>query len=259
MSCFNETQTDLNNAIKSILNQTYRDFEFIIILDNPKNKLLEELILNHRKNDKRIVFIKNKKNKGLASCLNIAIKISKGVYIVRMDSDDVSNSKRLEIQKKYMENNNGIDICFSWAKYIVDGKILKIHSPKNEKTINLKKNFFKRHLFVHPTLFCKREVLLDNLYDESFEKAQDFELWLRLIGRYKFSIIEKSLLNYNINYYKSNRGNIVNMEKYIYGLNALRKHFYKFKYIYNFYTMFISFSMRLTLLKLLNFLKNGQK
>ena len=199
MSVYNETIEHLKLSIDSILKQSFKEFEFIIILDNPKAKNLEDLIVTYSKNDSRIVYIKNNENIWLASSLNKWIIVSKWKYIARMDADDISNEDRLEIQFNYMENNNDIDLLFSWVNYI-DNKwhYIKSFCPKKEIIINIKKHFFKWHYLVHPTLFCKKEILSQNMYNPLFMRTQDYELRLRIISKYKFDIIEYNLLEYRI-------------------------------------------------------------
>ena len=199
MATYNEPEKYLRESIESILNQTFKYFEFIIILDNPDNKKAEKIIKEYQQKDKRIVFIKNEKNLGLAGSLNKGIEIAKGKYIARMDADDISLPERLEKQLEYMENNKDVDLLFSRVYFIDENdSILKEFKPVKEKVRNLKKYFFKEHLLVHPTLIARSEVLKKK-YDENQKKSQDFELWIRLMTKnYKFDIIEEFLLKYRV-------------------------------------------------------------
>ncbi len=199
MATYNEPEKYLRESIESILNQTFKDFEFIIVLDNPNNEKAEKIIKDYQKKDKRIIFIKNKKNLGLAGSLNKCIEIAKGKYIARMDADDIAFKERIEKQFKYMENNKDVDLLFSWVYFIDEnGKIIKEFKPSKEKVKNLRKYFFKEHLLVHPTLMARCEVLRKNKYDEN-QGSEDFELWMRLIVKdYKFDVIEEFLLKYRI-------------------------------------------------------------
>jgi len=241
MSCYNEQLDYFRESVNSILNQTFNDFEFIIILDNPKNLILEKEILKFKKLDNRIIFKKNKKNYGLAYSLNLGIKISRGKYIVRMDADDISKFNRLELQYNYLEKNKDVDLLFSFSNYInPNGKYLKSFEPSKLKVKNLKKYFFKEHLLVHPSLCCKREVLKNNLFDTSQIRSQDFELWIRLISKnYNFDLIKETLLDYrlldNLDYYLRIKKD---SQSYYYGFKALNKNFKKiilFDFWYFFY------------------------
>jgi glycosyltransferase involved in cell wall biosynthesis len=204
MSVYNEPEKYLRESIESILSQTFKDFEFIIILDNPNNKKAEKVINEYKEKDKRIVFIRNEKNLGLAASLNKGVNIAKGEYIARMDADDIALPQRLEEQIKFIEKNKEIDLLFSWVYFIDENNnIIKEFKPKIGK--NLRKEFFRKHLFVHPTLLVKSEVLRQNKYRENLRNSQDTELWMRLIAKnYKFEILEHFLLKYRI----PNRRNI---------------------------------------------------
>ena len=193
MATYNEPEKYLRESIESILNQTFKYFEFIIILDNPDNKKAEKIIKEYQQKDKRIIFIKNEKNLGLAGSLNKGIEIAKGKYIARMDADDISLPERLEKQLEYMENNKDVDLLFSWVYFIDENdSILKEFKPVKEKVRNLKIYFFKEHLLVHPTLIAKSKVLKKNIFDENQKRSQDFELWMRLMTKnYKFDIIDE--------------------------------------------------------------------
>ena len=96
----------LKQSIESIINQTYNDFEFIIILDNPDNKEHIAFINDYVCKDERIKFYINDKNMGLTNTLNRGLKLAEGKYICRMDADDISELYRMEHQKKYLEEND---------------------------------------------------------------------------------------------------------------------------------------------------------
>ncbi len=106
MSTYNEENMLIRQAVESILNQTYSEFEFIIVLDNPKNIEIANLIQEYASRDKRIVILKNEKNLGLVKSLNKALEISKGEYIMRMDADDISEKDRIEKEYKFLKENN---------------------------------------------------------------------------------------------------------------------------------------------------------
>ena len=103
MSTYKEEEIFLRQAIESILNQSYKDFEYIIILDNPDNNLHIRIIKEYANLDKRIKFYVNEKNMGLTASLNKGLGLAKGKYICRMDADDISINKRIENQKRYLE------------------------------------------------------------------------------------------------------------------------------------------------------------
>lgn len=166
-------------AIDSVLNQTYKDFEFIIC-DDGSDDGTYEMVQDLIKNDKRAILIKNDENKGLAYSLNHCLSIAKGKYIARMDADDISMPDRLEKQigflNEYLEyamvgcnllliNDKGI-----WGKRIL----------AKEPT---KKSFLFTSPFSHPAIVMRKEVL-DKVNNYKVEKitrrAEDYDLFMRI-------------------------------------------------------------------------------
>jgi glycosyltransferase involved in cell wall biosynthesis len=113
MSVYNESEEYLRKSIESILNQTYTDFEFIIILDNPDNKKARDILKEYENKDDRIVLLENEKNIGLAPSLNRGVKVARGKYIARMDADDIALPQRFEKQVYFLENNPDYAVCFT--------------------------------------------------------------------------------------------------------------------------------------------------
>ena len=178
MAVYNTKKEHLVESIKSILNQTYKAFEFIIIDDN-SNYDVNSLIT--RFNDERIKFIQNEENKGLAGSLNIAIKKSKGEFIARMDSDDISLPRRLEMQLEFMRKNEEVVVLGTQAINIGDknGHRNYVYDD-NDK---LKSQIFFNSTITHPSVMLRKNFLDINgiKYDSNFKKAQDFELWYKII------------------------------------------------------------------------------
>lgn len=252
MSTFNEKKKILEQSIDSILNQSFKDFEYIIILDNLNNIKIEKLIKKYKKNDNRIVFLKNTKNIGLADSLNRGIDIAKGKYIARMDGDDISLKNRLKKQYKYLKNHNNVDFLFGWVMFIDDkGRKIRDFKPRKIKVQNITKHFFKENLLIHPVLMCKSKVLKKEKYDPNFRKSQDFELWLRTLNKYDYDILDEILMNYRIPNKEDNKKRIVKVKNWNYwtlkALNKNLKYFIKSIYFWRFYlkTLFYYFGMRI--------------
>jgi len=185
----------LNEAIDSILNQTFTDFEFIIINDGSTDQT-EEIILSY--DDSRICYVKNEKNLQIVKTLNKGISLANGKYIARMDADDISMPERFERQVEFMENHSDIGVCGTWMQTIGDlNGVWKM--PVTHEDIIVKMLFHS--CLMHPTVFIRMQVLsLNNmLYDEAFSGTEDYDLWLRLSQVTKFSNIPKILLSYRIN------------------------------------------------------------
>lgn len=193
----------LTEAIKSILVQTCKDFEFIIIDDASTDKS-SEILKNFTAKDKRIILISNKKQLGLTRSLNKAIRQAKGKYIARMDADDISLKKRLEEQISFLEKNQDIVALGSWVVLINQKgqKIKTKRSPRGYK--NILCNIIKANPFIHPTLVFRKEVFDKvGLYDESFPYAQDYELMLRIVQKFKTDNYPGALLKYRVGAGKS--------------------------------------------------------
>lgn len=179
MSVYNEEQ-HVSQAIESILNQTFNDFEFIIVNDGSVDKTYE-IIKRHAEKDKRIRIMNHKKREGLANSLNDGIKIAQGKYIARMDADDISLPERLQKQVEFMERNpqtGAIGSCYQEVDE--SGNVLpRKQNPRSWKDI--KKALFFYNPISHPTVMVRKEVLKKvGSYDETFPTSQDYELFSRI-------------------------------------------------------------------------------
>lgn len=183
----------LKEAIESILNQTFKDFEFLIVNDGSTDSS-KEIIFSY--NDPRIVYVENETNIGLTKSLNKGLKLAKGEYIARMDADDISLPERLEEQVEFMDQHPDIGICGARLRLIGGGRNWKM--PSESDLIKASMIFFNP-LF-HPTVIIRKKILDDNnlKYDESFRYAQDYELWSRIKNFTDFHNIQKSLVLYRI-------------------------------------------------------------
>lgn len=183
----------LKEAIDSILNQKFKDFELIIINDCSKDNTLK--IINSY-NDERIILVNNDKNLGIAQTLNKGIEISKGKYIARMDADDICYPHRLETQINFMENNLDIGMCGSAVEVFTD-KSSDIHKcPLNHNEIKVLQIF--NSAFCHPAIMIKKEILEQNnlRYNDFYEGMEDYELWIRMSKVTKLANIDDILLKY---------------------------------------------------------------
>lgn len=193
MSVYN-AEVYLSEAIESILTQTYKSFEFIIINDGSTDKSLE-IIEKYAEKDNRIVLI-NRENRGLPYSLNEGILLAKGKYIARMDADDISLPIRLEKQVSFMENNPEIGVCGTAVLNFDTGSSWILSSTDKM----LKSELLFATVFAHPTVMMNKVLLLENqlLYNETFLQSQDFELWTRLADYTKFANLKIPLLRYRI-------------------------------------------------------------
>lgn len=196
MSVYNESVNDISISIDSILNQTLKDFEFIIVLDDPNNSDAKKLLQSYQKKDKRIVFLENKKNSGLGYSLNRGIKLAKGKYIARMDTCDIVDKNKLKLQFDYLDKNNNIDLVFSWWVEIDENKNKYYRKPESFKFENINKYFFGGAILLHASMMVKTEILKENNY-LVMSRPEDFVLFLKLIKKgYEFGVVQKVLYTY---------------------------------------------------------------
>lgn len=182
MSVYNTNHQYLRMAIESILTQTFKNFEFLIIDDNSTDGSLE-IIKEYKQKDNRIVLIENKNNIGLTKSLNKGLAISKGKYIARMDADDISLPRRLERQFKWMEENTHISVLGSFV--FINKKAGLINRGFNENPeIDKIQMLFRNAGVSHPTAFFRKSFLDEHniKYDESIKKSQDYAIWYECIN-----------------------------------------------------------------------------
>lgn len=189
----------LSESIKSILNQTISDLELIIINDGSVDNSYK-IIKKYAIEDSRIKLI-NRKNKGLIYSLNEGISISNGVYLARMDADDISHHKRFEEQVKFFNTHSDVDILGTWMEAFGNGKNKIYKYYCSDKLI---KESLSRGIgsgFGHPTVMMKRSSLLKylpELYDKKYIYAEDFALWSKLSKELCFANLPMVLLKYRL-------------------------------------------------------------
>jgi glycosyltransferase involved in cell wall biosynthesis len=181
-------------AINSILNQTYTNFELIIINDCSTDNTEQEILSI---SDPRINYIKNVNNNGLIYNLNLGFSLAKGKYIVRMDADDISLATRIEEQVEFMDKNPAVGVCGSGFQSFGNREDTTIYE-RLDNDIKLQMLFHCR--FCHPTIIIRKQVLTDNnlQYSAEYPHAEDYELWARMAFKTQFANIQKVLLKYRV-------------------------------------------------------------
>jgi glycosyltransferase involved in cell wall biosynthesis len=191
MAVYNGEET-LNEAIDSILNQTFKEFEFIIVND-ASNDETESIIKSY--NDPRIKYIKNDENKFLGPSLNEGIKIAKGKYIVRMDADDISYPYRIERQFKFMEENPEVGIAGSWGDVfgLISGELIY-----ETDDLNIKLKLLYQFHIIHPSIIIRSDLVFKNklFYHPSLQHSEDYDLFVRAFKLTKFANINQKLIKY---------------------------------------------------------------
>ncbi len=187
----------LSQSVESILNQTYENFEFVIIDDGSTDNSYS-ILKQYASQHSQIVLIKNEKNLGLTKSLNLGLKIAKGKYIARQDHDDISHPERLEKEVRYLDQNPDV--------MLVTGNLKLIDSLG--QFINNTKRFMEQKLIAWYLLFYnvigghslvmfrREEVVALGGYYEAFLYGQDYQLWLRLVETGKIVILPEVLLQW---------------------------------------------------------------
>lgn len=223
MSTYKEEEIFLRQAIESILNQTYEDFEYIIILDNPDNNLHIRIIKEYASIDERIKFYVNEKNMGLTASLNKGLGLAKGKYICRMDADDISIDKRIENQKKYLEEND-YDLIGGISQ-MIDENGKSIYSIKKVPTDmeKIKKALRYNQIISHPTWFGKKEVFNKLNGYRNMPLCEDYDFTLRaVLNGYKISNIDETVLKYRMTSSSISRSNLY--EQYLFAKFITKKY-----------------------------------
>ena len=199
MSTYNEKEEYVSQSIESIINQTYRNIEFIIILDNPENHQLRNLLMEYQSKDERIKVFQNKQNLGLVKSLNFALENCNGKYIARMDADDISELERLELQKEYLEEHD-IDFVFTSVVYIDEsGKEIAKGNNSELDYIQVKRKLEKTNMSNHPTWFLKKNIYTELGGYREIAYCEDYDFSLRSLNLgYKIGKLNRRLLRYRI-------------------------------------------------------------
>jgi glycosyltransferase involved in cell wall biosynthesis len=182
----------LKASIDSILNQTYSDFELMIINDGSTDNS-EEVILSIK--DERINYLKNDKNRGLIYTLNRGLQLISSEYIVRMDADDLALPERIAKQVAFMDRHPEVAVCGTQLKYFGNSSVVT-NFPLEHELLST------RLLFApginHPTAIMRTKVFRENKleYDPAFPHIEDYHLWIRTAKYGRLANLPEVLLHY---------------------------------------------------------------
>lgn len=201
ISIYSEPTEWIREALDSVLNQTFQDFEIVLINDNPSRIENDLIVEEYEKKFKLFKYIKNEVNIGLTKSLNKGLKLCEGEYIARMDADDICFSTRFEKQVEFMDANQFV---------VASGcNIETFGTKKSVKYFSCSINHIRDFFFIanptnvpiaHPTAFIRNKVLINNkiVYDEKYKKGQDFALWYKLLQVGEISNVQEILLKYRL-------------------------------------------------------------
>ena len=186
----------LVEAIESILVQTFRDFEFIIV-DDASQDSTRAILHEYAGSDERIRIVENQQNLGISASLNKGLAVSRGEYIARMDADDISLDERLAVQVDFMDKNPEIGVCGTWVECFGSwSEVMKF--PVSHEEI-LARLLFENAL-AHPSVIIRSKKFWENSlsYNETVKYGQDYELWSRAVQQVRMANLDRILLRYRI-------------------------------------------------------------
>lgn len=195
MAEYNTYPPHLEQAIKSMLNQTFQDFELIIVDDGGRNDLGALLA---RFDDPRLRVLSNGTNKGLVYSLNVAIRSARSDNIVRMDTDDIAAPNRIEKLHEFMSAHPEYTVAASRAVEFSNerrtGRILGTSGEKKARQL------MRGDAPIHPAVIFRRQAIIEAGMYEDFHRAEDLALWCKLVATGKrIYVLDEVLLHYRVN------------------------------------------------------------
>ena len=194
MPSYNSDKEMLEEAVKSILNQTYRNLELVIIDDGSVTPIEE--ILNIK--DNRLHIVRNDANRGIVYSLNRGLELAKGDYIARMDADDISDHMRIKMEVDFLDIHKEVDVVSTYAKtFGVKNTIYKSETTPE----GIKAELLWKNIIIHPTVMLRASLIkAESIRYSINSKSEDFDLWSRIVYEFnkKIAVIPKPLLFYRI-------------------------------------------------------------
>ena len=183
----------LREAISSVLGQTFRDFELVLLddcPDDPREGVVREF------DDPRIRYERNERNLGITPSRNRLVEMSRGEYLAVFDHDDVCRADRLEKQVAYLDSHPDCGVVSSWTREIPSGNVVRW--PSEDGAIRLE--LMGGCVVAHTAAMVRASVLKEGgiRYEEEYSPAEDYRLWLRLAEKTHFHSIPEPLLDYRL-------------------------------------------------------------
>jgi len=187
----------LEEALDSVLDQTWRDYEYVIV-DDGSTDATGMILTRHAARDRRIVLLKNERNLGLTKSLNRALSVACGEYVARQDADDVSMPRRLESQIRFMESRPDVGLLGTACRVIdAEGRAVgECVWPANDTAIRWQMLF--HNAFCHSSVMWRRAAFAEcePRYDERYHYSQDYALWSQLLTRVSGANLDEPLVSY---------------------------------------------------------------
>lgn len=185
----------LGNAISSVLNQSFTDWELLLVDDGSTDGTLQ---IAKKYTSEKVRIISDGENKGLASRLNETTQIARGVFYFRMDADDIMFPDRIQKQISILEEHPEIDVVGTSA-IIIGGDNEVLYGMKGPMTAPKKRSdVINGNIFIHPSVAGRTAWFREHPYDDSKRRSQDFFLWLNSVDHSRFAVIDEPLLFYRV-------------------------------------------------------------
>lgn len=191
MPVYKTHEAYLREAIESVLNQTFTDFEFLILDDCPTDSR-EEIVKSYT--DPRIVYLKNEQNLGITPSRNRLVKMAKGEYLAVIDHDDIALPTRFEEQVRILDAHPEIGVCGGFTEEFPKTRIVNYPVTSHE----IETYLMQGCAISHTSAMIRAAILPPNPYEEAFSPSEDYALWCRLIGKTEFHNIPKVLMKYRL-------------------------------------------------------------
>lgn len=200
MPVYNTNLTYLKGTIESVLNQSFKDFEFLILNDSPQNLELENFILEYAKQDRRIKYFKNPQNLGISPSRNKLIDLAQGEFLAVIDHDDISVKERFEKEVAFLEENQNIGVVSTQAtfatseKTLISGDEIFWHPVKDDE---IKITLMLSSIITHSASMIRKDILTSNniRYNAFYTPCDDYKLFCDLIEFTEFAVIDEILLH----------------------------------------------------------------
>ena len=230
---FNGDFSEIKESLDSIKNQSYTNFECILVDDSSDENITNSL-KHYCDDDQRFLHIGRYKKDGLGSALNFGLRQCKGKYIARMDADDVCVIHRIKNQVNYLELNTDISVVGSNMAIIDEQSNIYAIKKYGLNHNSIIRHFSYKNGMGHPSVMFRRNIIdSGELYRKDFRFCEDLELWLRLLKKgYRFSNIDKVLV-----FYREDRNYNRIKDNWVYNLKARKLHF-KATNIYSYISIF---------------------
>jgi glycosyltransferase involved in cell wall biosynthesis len=196
-------------SIESVLNQTFKDFE-LLILDDASSDKTKEIVLSYAQNDNRIVYVEKQSNHGPATLRNEGIRLAKGAFIALNDADDLSEKTRFEKQIAIFKNHPNIGVCGSWIVNFGENMVSYVfEAPQNP--IEIKLTFLSYDCLANSSAMFRKSCVENLEYEKEFVPAEDYKLWSEVIINHDFYIIQEALVHYRQHENNISKTKVVNL------------------------------------------------